>query len=59
MADPTSIIDEIGTAAEQRAISEARADVAAGRLVPHHEVARWLRSWDTPEELPCPGVPPR
>lgn len=57
MAEPASIIDEIDETVERRAIAEARADIAAGRLVPHEEVARWLRSWDTAEELPCPKAP--
>ena len=47
-------IFEIDEDAEKRAIDEAEADVAAGRLVPHEEVVKWLRSWGTPDELPCP-----
>lgn len=39
---------------EARATAEAWADVAAGQLVPHEKVAEWLRSWGTPNELPCP-----
>jgi predicted transcriptional regulator len=27
--------------------------------VPHDEVVRWLRSWGTPDELPCPVPKPR
>ena len=57
MAEPAPIFDEIDEEAEARAIAEARADVAAGRLVPHEKVAEWLRSWGTPNELPCP-IPP-
>jgi hypothetical protein len=41
-------------AAEARAIAEAEADLAAGRVVPHVEVAKWLESWGTADELPCP-----
>jgi predicted transcriptional regulator len=22
--------------------------------VPHEEVVKWLKSWGTPDELPCP-----
>ena len=47
-------IFEIDEDAEKRAIDEAEADVAAERLVPHEEVVKWLRSWGTPDELPCP-----
>lgn len=59
MAKPkTKTIFDVDTAAEARAIEEAEADVAAGRLVPHEEVVKWLRSWGTPDELPCP-IPKR
>jgi predicted transcriptional regulator len=27
--------------------------------VPHDEVVTWLRSWGTPDELPCPVPKPR
>ena len=57
MAEPIPIFDEIDEDAEAQAIAEARADVAAGRLVSHEKVVEWLRSWGTPNELPCP-VPP-
>lgn len=33
----------------------ADADVAAGRVVPHEDVVRWLRTWGTPDETPLPG----
>ena len=32
----------------------ADADAAAGRVVPHEDVARWLASWGTPHETPPP-----
>ncbi len=54
MADPKSVFDEIDKEAEGRAIAEAEADVEAGRTVPHEDVVEWLKSWGTPEELPCP-----
>lgn len=57
MADPAPIFEDIDEEAEARAIVEARADVAAGRVVPHEKVAEWLRSWGTPNELPCPTPP--
>jgi predicted transcriptional regulator len=54
-----TIFDGINEDAEARAIAEAEADVAAGRVVPHDEVVRWLRSWGAPDELPCPVPKPR
>lgn len=42
-------------AAEARAIAKAEADVAAGRLVPHDLVVRWLRSWGKPDEEASPA----
>jgi predicted transcriptional regulator len=37
-------------------IREGLADAAAGRVVPHDEVARWLASWGTQNELPPPNA---
>ena len=36
------------------AIGRARADVAAGRVIPHDDVAEWLSRWGTPDETPMP-----
>jgi predicted transcriptional regulator len=55
MTKTATLFDEIDPDAEKRAIAEAEADVAAGRLVPHEDVVKWLQSWDTPDELPCPA----
>ncbi len=49
-----SILEGIDEEAEARALAEAEADVASGRLVPHDAVVKWLKSWGTPDELPCP-----
>ena len=49
-----SIFDKIDEEEEKRAIAEAEADIKAGRFVPHEEVVKWLKSWGTPDELPCP-----
>ena len=57
-AKTKTIFDEIDEDAEARAIAEAEADVAAGRVVRHEEVVKWLRSWGTPDELPCPVPKP-
>jgi predicted transcriptional regulator len=42
-------------AEEARLDAEAMADYEAGRVVPHSEVVKWLRSWNKPGELPCPA----
>jgi predicted transcriptional regulator len=56
MAKPEpSIFDHSDSDAEERALLEAEADVAAGRVVPHEEVAKWLMTWGTPEEGPPPS----
>ena len=47
MAKTKTIFDDIDEDAEARAIEEAEADVAAGRVVPHEDVVKWLRSWGT------------
>jgi predicted transcriptional regulator len=50
-----SIFDiEPDEAAEQAADAAAEAEIDAGRFVPHAEVAKWLRSWGTPNKLPRP-----
>jgi predicted transcriptional regulator len=54
-----NIFTEIDADAEARAIAEAETDVAAGRVVPHEDVVKWVRSWGTPDELPCPVPKPR
>jgi predicted transcriptional regulator len=35
-------------------IHEGLIDAEAGRVVAHEEVARWLESWGTEDELPPP-----
>jgi len=40
MAKTKMIFEEIDDNAEARAIAEAEADVAAGRVVPHDEVVK-------------------
>lgn len=36
------------------AVAEAEADFAAGRVISHEAVMRWVKSWGTPDELPPP-----
>ena len=50
-----SIFDEVDEAFDAARAAEAEADVAAGRVVPHAEVAAWLDTWGTPEEKPAPA----
>jgi predicted transcriptional regulator len=54
MNEPNIIFEGIDAKAEERAMAEAEADIAAGRVVPHADVVKWLKSWGTPDELPCP-----
>jgi predicted transcriptional regulator len=46
-------MDEIAEA-DAAADAEGLADIAAGRIVPHAEVAAWLETWGTPDEQPPP-----
>lgn len=48
---PFDVVDD---EAEAKAIAEAEADVAAGRVVSHERVCRWLLSWGTDRQLPRP-----
>jgi predicted transcriptional regulator len=54
MDQPVSIFDEIDEEIEARAIEEARADVAAGRVVPHERVREWLLRLAKGEKVPPP-----
>lgn len=55
MAKPEpSLFDEIDEDAEERAIAEAEADLAAGRVISNEAMTRWLLSWGKPDELPPP-----
>lgn len=52
-AEP-SIFQIIDDEAEDLNAAEADADAAAGRVVPHEEVAKWLATWGTPQSGPPP-----
>jgi predicted transcriptional regulator len=54
MHDPNPAPAATDDAAEQAADARAEEDLRAGRVVPHEEVVKWLRSWGKPDELPCP-----
>ena len=49
-----SIFNDHDEEADARSLAEAEADIAAGRLVPHADVAEWLKTWGTAEEGPPP-----
>lgn len=48
-------VPEASPQADEAALAEAEADVKAGRVVPHAEVAEWLKTWGTAEEAPAPA----
>ena len=54
-AEAASIFDQIDEEAEVAADAEADADIAAGRVIPHAEVAAWLDTWGAPEFKPAPA----
>lgn len=54
MDQAESIFDQVDEARKARAIAEARADVAAGRVVPHEVVAEWLQRMANGERPPPP-----
>jgi predicted transcriptional regulator len=54
-----SIFDIEPDEAEQtRLDDEADAAIEAGQFVSHDKVVEWLKSWGTPNELPCPKPEP-
>jgi predicted transcriptional regulator len=54
MPTTKNILEGADDEVEARAIAEAEAAIKAGRVVPHEEVVKWLKSWGTDNELPCP-----
>lgn len=54
MAEPESIFDWVDEERFASAIAEARADIAAGRTVPHEVVAAWLQRMANGERPPPP-----
>ncbi|MGA7675160.1 MAG: CopG family transcriptional regulator [Rhizomicrobium sp.] len=53
-APEASVFEPADDAAEARALAAAEAQVAAGQIISHEAVRRWLLSWGTPHELPPP-----
>jgi predicted transcriptional regulator len=54
MTEPLSIFDAIDEKAEAEAIAKARADIAAGKGVPHERVREWLLKLAKGERVPPP-----
>lgn len=52
--EPT-LFKDVDDEAEAAADAEGLADIEAGRVVSHEEVARWLDTWGTPDEAPPPA----
>ncbi len=53
-AEEPGIFDVEDPEWEARCDAEAEADIAAGRVISHEAVSRWLLSWGTANELPPP-----
>jgi predicted transcriptional regulator len=54
MTKIASLFDLVDDDAKQRAIEEARADIAAGRTVEHAVVVAWLERLAAGERVPPP-----
>ena len=54
MAERASIFDMIDETAEAQAIAKARAEIAAGKGVPHERVREWLMKLAKGEVAPPP-----
>ncbi len=55
MHPEASLVDETDDEAEAAADTEGLADIAAGRVVPHADVAEWLDTWGRDDETPAPA----
>ncbi len=51
--DP-SLFENVDEVEEERALAEAEAAYAAGRVISHEAMMEWLASWGGPDELPPP-----
>lgn len=56
MKSEPAIFDEADDAADEAAMAEGEADIAAGRVISHKAMKAWLLSWGTADELPPPQV---
>lgn len=51
-----TLFESVDPAAEAAADERAEADVAAGRLISHDAVKRWVASWGSDAPLPRPRI---
>jgi len=49
-----SVFEPADDVAEEKALAEAEAEIAAGKFISHEAMRRWLLSWGTANELPPP-----
>ena len=56
MKPEPAIFDDPDEAADEAAMAQGEADIAAGRVISHEAMKAWLLSWGTPNELPPPKV---
>ena len=52
--DEPGIFDIADDAADEASTRRGEADIAAGRVVSHEAVVKWLKSWGTDNPLPRP-----
>lgn len=52
--DESDIFDSFTDEGLEAALRKADEDIAAGRVVSHAEVSKWLATWGTPEFGPPP-----
>lgn len=52
--EPVVFLEEADEIADAALIAEAEADFAAGRSIPHEEVAAWLDTWGKGDRVPAP-----
>jgi len=58
MGKPDSIFDQVDEGVRARAIAEAEADRAAGRVHDHETVGRWLQACEAALQAGHPLPPP-
>jgi predicted transcriptional regulator len=56
MDQKPTLFESVDPTAEAAADARAEADVAAGRLVSHEAVKRWIQSWGTDSPLQRPRI---
>ncbi len=53
-ADDSDVFDAFDDDGLEEALRKGEEDIAAGRVVSHAEVSKWLATWGTPEFGPPP-----